>query len=123
MKTKISWLNDKVTFLIETMEHFIDFQSMRETIIKQANENAIKVLGAPSDFQVEFIDEEIWLILICSLTVKWAISHNIGPHILLDQMREVTEILYTLDVKDRIEAIMRGQDPTKPKDKLDGYES
>ena len=121
--SEVDWLIEKTDFLIETIEQFVDFDELKTRIVKQAEENARALLDAPENYRIEFEDEEVWLVLICHLTAQWAISHNLGPNILLNQLRDICSLLYSVDIVRRKKLIAKGLDPKTNDDPLNDYKS
>jgi len=117
----ISALEEKVKFLVETMEdNFIDIEELRVKFTEQMRNNA-RELEIPNWHELSYDTTEAWMILICNLSVHWAIRKNIQPDVFADHMNKVMQIFYSLDIAARLRQLYKGDGPKG--DPLDDYRS
>lgn len=116
-------LTEKVKFLIETCEAFIDFDDIKRGLEKQMRINA-RFLNIPNADTLIYSDFDVWAIIASNMAIRWAISKNIGPDLFANVMNNAMRVLYTLDMQDREQRLERGQNPNVSKgDSLDDYSS
>lgn len=116
-------LDEKVNFLIETMEHFIDIEQLQEEFTTQARSNA-KEFGIPISDDFGYNLEETWMMLISHTAIRWAMKKNFDPTTVAKYLNHAMSILYTLDIQQRMNKLYKGIDPNTPQgDPSDDYGS